>query len=255
MHESLFGDEEGEPNPPAPHSILAIINFALVFYVDEISNTRFLNQCAIVVLVMQRTWKRKHDKEDAAPGLLVNKSKGNKIVMANKGAVTVEGEDLLLGTTLKKNYGNKTYEGIVTSFKAPYYLVEYEDGDCEELTREEVFSYATDLLVGATFVKRFGLSSYKGTVVNFKAPYYLVDYEDGDSEELTRQEVLSYLQKSPVGGQLDINIFDPIIGRVVRKCFGAKVFLGAVIEYSLPYYRVQYEDTDVEVSPFFFFFV
>jgi len=55
-------------------------------------------------------------------------------------------------------------------------------------------------LVGETVSKRFKLDNgeheyYIGTIISFNDPYYMVEYEDGDTEELTKGQINRILLK------------------------------------------------------------
>lgn len=46
--------------------------------------------------------------------------------------------DTMIGTKIRKRFGNKWFSGRVIRYKSPYYLVRYSDGDEEEMTAKEV---------------------------------------------------------------------------------------------------------------------
>ena len=50
-------------------------------------------------------------------------------------------DDRLIGMIIKKRFGKKYYTGRVTDYDSPYYKVVYEDGDVEEMDKDEVMKY------------------------------------------------------------------------------------------------------------------
>jgi hypothetical protein len=113
----------------------------------------------------------------------------------------------------------------------------------------EPTSNATDVLpgvkanplIGREVTKIFEGQQYYGTVIAFNSPYYLVKYSDGDSEELDKNEVTCALVKSSIDGATP----EAMLGRVIRKQFNGKYFIGFVAECN-EFYTVLYEDGDKE---------
>jgi hypothetical protein len=95
--------------------------------------------------------------------------------------------------------------------------------------------------VGRAVVKFFEGRRYNGTVAAFDSPYYVVEYSDGDTEDLDRSELSEVLVTAPS----DNATAEPMVGRVVRKSFGGKHYLGSVVDCN-EFYTVLYEDGDHE---------
>ena len=62
-----------------------------------------------------------------------------------------------------------------------------EDNKCYDY----LAAMSTKTLIGAEVIKKFNKVAYKGIVMayNKKTKYYMVEYEDGDSEEMDRDEI------------------------------------------------------------------
>jgi len=95
------------------------------------------------------------------------------------------------------------FTGKVISYEPPskLYKVRYDDGDVEELGEaelEEVLKNAR-YEVGTKVYKNFqGFGWFHGTVVSYnpKTALYMIEYEDGDKEEMNEKEVQATLERA-----------------------------------------------------------
>jgi hypothetical protein len=99
----------------------------------------------------------------------------------------------------------------VTEYNSLYYRIVYEDRDYEDLTHSEVTKllFVTNKEGEANIVEDISTTKimndmfkpktkimkepYRGWVNRYDHPYYKVEYENGDEEDLTHIEVKSYL--------------------------------------------------------------
>ena len=98
--------------------------------------------------------------------------------------------DNLIKKVVVKYFEAEPYLGKIASYRKPYYLVKYDDGDREEYTKAEVQKL---LLIGKKVVNYFDNQPYTGIIESYKHPYYKVKYDDGDEEEYTKAEVKELL--------------------------------------------------------------
>lgn len=63
---------------------------------------------------------------------------------------------------------------------------------------ESASSATGNTLIGSSFSKTFESASFTGTVIAYRSPYYHVQYEDGDSEDMSEDEMRSLMNLSPV---------------------------------------------------------
>ena len=74
-------------------------------------------------------------------------------------------------------------------------VVEAEEEDEEEEGSIPSPPKSADEFVNQRIQKLFKKEKYYGTVVGFDGTYYQINYDDGDSEEMTKNEVFSHLVK------------------------------------------------------------
>lgn len=115
------------------------------------------------------------------------------------------------------------------------------EASCKAIAMTKAPGGKTDPLVGRAVMKLFEGRRYNGIVAAFDSPYYVVEYSDGDTEDLDRGELSEVL----VTASNDNATAEPMVGRVVRKSFGGKHFLGSVVDRN-EFYTVLYEDGDHE---------
>ena len=66
----------------------------------------------------------------------------------------------------------------------------------EQQSSSALVSTAKETYIGTTIYKVFdghGAKPFKGTVVSYQSPYFKINYEDGDSEEMTVKEVKTHM--------------------------------------------------------------
>jgi hypothetical protein len=120
-----------------------------------------------------------------------------------------------LGTKTIKNFDGQLFLGSVNKYSSPYYKILYEDGDEEDLThaevtkllfvaneeeeKEEEANIVEDISTAKISIDIFKPKTkitkepYRGWVNRYDHPYYRVEYENGDEEDLTHVQVSNYL--------------------------------------------------------------
>ena len=113
----------------------------------------------------------------------------------------------LVGTTVYKEFDGSWYKGSVKSFnrRTNLYAVWYTDGDKEECSQEDVEEIVTQYnrrsdrnemeWIGTKIIKNFGtLGDFTGKVICYEptTKSYVVEYSDGDTEDLPKKQVVGY---------------------------------------------------------------
>jgi hypothetical protein len=121
-------------------------------------------------------------------------------------------ESTLLGARIQKKFDSDNYEGEVVRYEGEEtkdkggWLVRYDDGDSETLNRNQITPLVTKhTYLGRNVEKEFDGDMCKGEVVEYDASGktkdtpWLVLYDDGDREHMSRNEV----EQHQISGQTE----------------------------------------------------
>jgi hypothetical protein len=106
----------------------------------------------------------------------------------------------LTGTKIMKKFEDGDwYNGKIKSYnkKREYYIIEYEDGEIEEFDQDDVKQWLK-YAVGTKIKKKVWDGNwYNGEIKSYnrKRGYYVIKYEDGESEEFDEDDVKQWLKE------------------------------------------------------------
>ena len=154
-------------------------------------------------------------RTESAPGIASSSNVSSESTMKASGVLSSGSQtNPLIGRAVKKIFEGQQYNGTVVAFNSPYYLVKYSDGDSEELDKNEVTSILNkssidnatpEPMLGRVIRKSFDGIYFIGFVEGC-SDFYTVLYEDGDREDLSRDELAEVvLPDSPLQLRMEID--------------------------------------------------